>query len=330
MFSSWRQHRIDQVSDQELLTAAQKGSSEAIAILYRRHSPLIYRYVLRLSRDAAIAEEVTQEVFLALLRHNNRYDANRGASLSTWLCGIARRQVWRHFERTLRFVPIDSPDEPFDPPSPDDDPAQLLTRAEAIAIVREGLEDLPLLLKEVIVLCELEELTYQQTSLILDIPIGTVRSASTAPAPGWPHSCVPLRRTTHHERPQPTRPRPRGPSQGTPLHRAAALSRSLHPAACGTLRATPHSPQLELCPCHGRRARHRDRYPLSARITPHLRNPQHEPARSPNGGSLLPEYRPHHHISCTTSTSAPQRETTPSRPSPHLPQTRPQLVCPAA
>ncbi len=178
MFSSWRQHRIDQDSDQELLTAAQKGSSDAIAALYRRHSPFIYRYVLRLSRDNAVAEEITQEVFLALLRQTDRYDAQR-AALSTWLCGIARRQLWRHLERSQRFVPIDSMDsnaEPFDPPSPDDDPAEQLTRAEAIATVREGLEDLPLLLKEVVILCELEELTYQQVALILAIPIGTVRS----------------------------------------------------------------------------------------------------------------------------------------------------------
>jgi RNA polymerase sigma-70 factor (ECF subfamily) len=175
MFSPWRQHRFDQDSDPKLLAAAQQGSSEAIAILYRRHSPLIYRYILRLSRDNAVAEEITQEVFLALLRQTDRYDAQR-ASLSTWLCGIARRQLWRHLDRSQRFVPIDSPDEPFDPPSPDDDPAEQLTRAEAIATVREGLEDLPLLLKEVIILCEFEELSYQQASLILDIPIGTVRS----------------------------------------------------------------------------------------------------------------------------------------------------------
>src|SRR5580765_6042025 len=168
--------RHQQDSESKLLLAAQQGSSEAIGALYHRHGPLIYRFTLRLSRDSAVAEEITQEVFLTLIRHVDRYDSTRGASISTWLCGIARRQLWRHFERTQRFVPIDSPDEPFDPPSPDDDPAQHLTRAEAIAAVREGLESLPFLLKEVIILCEFEELTYQQASLILDIPIGTVRS----------------------------------------------------------------------------------------------------------------------------------------------------------
>lgn len=179
MFSPWRQHRTDQDSDPELLTAAQQGSSEAFAVLYRRHGPLIYRFTLRLSRDSAIAEEITQEVFLALLRDTTRYDANRGAALSTWLCGIARRQLWRHLERTQRFVPIesiDSNDEPFDPPSTDEGPAELLSRAEAVAALREGLDSLPIILKEVVILCEFEELAYHQVALILDIPIGTVRS----------------------------------------------------------------------------------------------------------------------------------------------------------
>lgn len=168
--------RSPQDSDPELLLAAQQGSSDAIAALYHRHGPLIYRFTLRLSRDTAVAEEITQEVFLALLRDTSRYDANRGAALSTWLCGIARRQLWRHLERTQRFVPIDPPDEPFDPPSCDEGPAELLSRAETLAALRDGLDSLPVILKEVVILCELEELTYQQVALILDIPIGTVRS----------------------------------------------------------------------------------------------------------------------------------------------------------
>lgn len=171
--------RPPQNPDHELLLAARQGSSDAIATLYQRHSPLIYRYALRLNRDVAVAEEITQEVFLALIRHTERYDPERGAQLSTWLCGIARRQLWRHLERNQRFVPLDSSDseaEPFDPPSPDDGPAEILSRSEALAALREGLESLPLLLKEIVILCDLEELTYQQVSVILEIPIGTVRS----------------------------------------------------------------------------------------------------------------------------------------------------------
>jgi RNA polymerase sigma-70 factor (ECF subfamily) len=162
-------------SDADLARAIGRGDGEAMAELYRRYGALIYRFILRMSQNATIAEEVTQEVFLALLRQPNQFDPQR-AALSTWLCGIARRQLWKHLERNHRFVPLDPEQELFDPISPDPDPAEWLTRREAVDSVREGIDRLSVPLKEVIVLCELEGLTYEQVAQILTIPIGTVRS----------------------------------------------------------------------------------------------------------------------------------------------------------
>ena len=170
-----RRHSANHASDAELTQALRRGNGEAMAELYRRHGALVFRFTLRMSQNASVAEEITQEVFLALLRQPDHFDPQR-AALSTWLCGIARRQLWKHLERHERFVPIESDDEPFDAVSPDLDPAAWLTRQEAVASVREGLDRLPLPLKEVIILCELEELTYEQAAQILAIPIGTVRS----------------------------------------------------------------------------------------------------------------------------------------------------------
>ncbi len=99
MFERLRRRRVDgELSDAELHRAALAGSDEAMAALYRRHGGLVYRFTLQMSRDDAIAEEITQEVFLALLTQIDRFDAARGA-LSTWLCGIARRQLWKHMGR---------------------------------------------------------------------------------------------------------------------------------------------------------------------------------------------------------------------------------------
>src|SRR5437899_1361202 len=127
-------------SDTELHRAALRGSGEAMAALYRRHGPLVYRFTLRMSQNASIAEEVTQEVFLALLRHTDRFDPQRGAALSTWLCGIARRQMLKHLERNGRYQATDSEDDIFDLPSPEDSPALWLTRKEAVEAVRQGVD----------------------------------------------------------------------------------------------------------------------------------------------------------------------------------------------
>ena len=169
-----RRH-IDEKSDTELHRAVLDGSGDAMAALYRRHGGLVYRFTLRMSQDTSVAEEVTQEVFLVLLNQSDRFDPQR-AALSTWLCGIARRQLWKHLQRFDGHASDLSEDDAPEAESPDDSPVTWLMRQEAVAIVRLGLDELPMPLKEVIVLCELEEMTYDQAALILAVPIGTVRS----------------------------------------------------------------------------------------------------------------------------------------------------------
>jgi RNA polymerase sigma-70 factor (ECF subfamily) len=174
MFEWLKRKRFEgELNDAELHRAALAGSGEAMAAIYRRHGGLVYRFTLRMSRDAAVAEEITQEVFLALLSRMDRFDAKRG-TLSTWLCGIARRQLWKHLERSgLSNVDEDGATELE---CPDNGPMELLLRQEAVAVVRAGLQELPAALREVVILCAFEELSYEQAAEVLGVPIGTVRS----------------------------------------------------------------------------------------------------------------------------------------------------------
>lgn len=163
-----------ELSDEELHRAARAGSGEAMAVLYRRHGGLVYRFTLRMCRNAAAAEEITQNVFLAMLTQMDRFDAARG-SLSTWLCGIARRQLWKHLERNDAAAALDEEDA-AELASPGDGPAELLLRREAVDAVRAGMDELPPILREVVILCALEEMSYEQAAQVLGIPVGTVRS----------------------------------------------------------------------------------------------------------------------------------------------------------
>jgi RNA polymerase sigma-70 factor, ECF subfamily len=176
MFDRLRRVRLDgELSDEELHRAALAGSGEAMAALYRRHGGLVYRFTLRMSGDAGVAEEITQEVFLALLTQLSRFDAGRGA-LSTWLCGIARRQLWKHLERK-GAAQLDCDEEgAAEVECPSDGPAELLLRHEAVAAVRAGMDELPPALREVVILCALEEMSYEQAAQVLALPVGTVRS----------------------------------------------------------------------------------------------------------------------------------------------------------
>ena len=173
MFKRYRS-RAESGSDADLVQAARRGSGDAIGELYERHGAMVYRFTLRMSGDASMAEEITQEVFLAFLRQPHQFEAQRGA-FSTWLCGIARRQLWKRMEREEPFIGIDASEEQTDQESPLD-PYELLSRKDAIHMVRSAIDQLPLWMKEVVILCELEELTYAEVSFILGVPIGTVRS----------------------------------------------------------------------------------------------------------------------------------------------------------
>lgn len=177
MFERLRRRRLDgELSDEQLHRAALAGSEEAMAALYSRHGGLVYRFTLRMSRDAAVAEEITQEVFLALLTQIGQFDAARGA-LSTWLCGIARRRLWRVLQRSQADVLFDLDEEgAAELPCPSDGPAELLLRQEAVAAVRAGMDELPTVLREVVILCALEEMSYEQAAQVLAVPVGTVRS----------------------------------------------------------------------------------------------------------------------------------------------------------
>lgn len=164
-------------SDDELLLRIQSGDEQAFLTLYRRRQAALYRFVMHMSGSASVAEDVVQEVFLALIRQECGFDPERG-SLSGYLFGIARKLVLRHLERGRSDVTLDIDADDFNVPelAAHDDPLADLTRRESIDSVRRAVQVLPRRYREVVVLCDLEELDYQDAAVVLGCPIGTVRS----------------------------------------------------------------------------------------------------------------------------------------------------------
>ncbi len=166
------------LSDEELLRRMRDGDQEAFASLYRRRQGAIYRYALAMSGNASLAEEVTQEVFLALIRDNERYDPARG-HLAAFLHGIARHHVLRCLERDRLYVPLEPAPENGDRPSESwvepDAPGEL-ARRETIEQVRRAVLALPHAYREAVVLCDLQQMSYEEAAGVLGCPVGTVRS----------------------------------------------------------------------------------------------------------------------------------------------------------
>jgi RNA polymerase sigma-70 factor (ECF subfamily) len=158
-------------SDEELLEAALRGDEAAFTVVYQRRQGAVYRFALHMSGDAAVSEDVTQEVFLALLQSGGRFDPARGALLS-FLYGIARNLLRRRLEKKR---PEDS-DALAQELAADDDVLDDLTRRESIEAVRSAVLSLPAPYREAVVLCDLENASYEDAAAALECPVGTVRS----------------------------------------------------------------------------------------------------------------------------------------------------------
>jgi RNA polymerase sigma-70 factor (ECF subfamily) len=167
---------IDRDSDDDLVGRVARGDAQAFAALFRRRQGEVYRFALHMTGAPAAADDVTQDVFMVVMRTAARYQAGR-SGVAAWLCGIARNCARQRIGRDRPFQPLDDVAEVAveDVASPGD-PLVDLTRAEGIAEVRRAVLTLPLRYREVVVLCDLQELSYADAADALGCAVGTVRS----------------------------------------------------------------------------------------------------------------------------------------------------------
>ena|SRR5215467_9014109 len=170
----------DQERDDVLLRRAGKGDEEAFTLLYRRHQAALYRFALRMSGNAWAAEEIVQDVFMTLMRDPKKYDPARG-TLGGFLYGVTRNRVLKHLERTpQREVSLEEKNENgagsgivlLDSTTP----AIQAEMRERVEQVWAAVLDLPAEFREAVVLCELEERSYEEAAEMIGCPIGTIRS----------------------------------------------------------------------------------------------------------------------------------------------------------
>jgi RNA polymerase sigma-70 factor, ECF subfamily len=164
-------------SDDDLLRLIAKGHEAAFVAFYRKHQGSVYRFALHMSGKTEIAEEVTQEVFLTVMGVAKRYDSKRGSAVS-YLYGITRNFVLRCLERERPYVAAleDVENEQAGVLADERDLLGELARNERIESLRNAVLALPPAYREVVVLCDLNEMDYAQAAGALGCAIGTIRS----------------------------------------------------------------------------------------------------------------------------------------------------------
>jgi RNA polymerase sigma-70 factor, ECF subfamily len=159
-------------SDKALLGLIAQGDKPAMRALFGRFNVRVFRFLVRLVKNDALAEELLNDVFIAVWRHAGQFRAR--SRVSTWLLAIARQKALsvlrRRTEEELDEVALRSIEDPAD------DPEAALRKVERNKLMRDCLEQLSPAHREVVDLVYYHERTTEEVADILAIPRATVKT----------------------------------------------------------------------------------------------------------------------------------------------------------
>ena len=166
-----------EATDEQLMRALAAGSEDALRPLYARHAPAVFGLAAH-SLERAAAEEIVQDVFLAVWRNAAQYDAARGP-LRPWLFQIAHRRVLNELRRRSRRPRLAAdPDgeQVASLPDPDPGPSAAAWSEYRRNAVRGALELLPPAQRQALGLAFFDELTHEQVAEVLQLRLGTAKT----------------------------------------------------------------------------------------------------------------------------------------------------------
>jgi len=162
-------------SDTDLMRRTAAGDRDAFETLYRTHHATVHRFARLMTGSTTIAEDVVQEVFLSLMRAASRYDPAR-ASLTSYLYGSARHHTRRRLLRDRLFVRLEDDISDVHLAVTTGNAADELSRQRDVQHLRRAILRLPARYREVVVLCDLQDVSYADAAQALGCALGTVRS----------------------------------------------------------------------------------------------------------------------------------------------------------
>lgn len=179
-----------QPTDEELIVGCRMATPERkrdlIGLLAERHHRGLLNFLFSIVNDREVAEDLVQETFIRVYKSAENYQTI--AKFSTWLYRIGRNLALNEIRNRKRRPALvlnqraggtgdDSGGEIASMiPADSAEPGEIVEKKDTVKLVRSVIETLPDTFREVLVLCDLQKLSYQEASEVLDIKIGTVRS----------------------------------------------------------------------------------------------------------------------------------------------------------
>ncbi len=167
--------------DLDLLRRMRAGDQAALSQLYARHQAPLYRFAILRSGSPDTAADIVQDIFVALIEDRLQFDPSRGALLS-FLFGVARNLILKREHAARRFLPLPfthddgEDDTQFDVADTQPLPLEKILADDRAEVVRAALAQIAPHYRDVLILYEMQDLTYVEIAHICDIDIGTVRS----------------------------------------------------------------------------------------------------------------------------------------------------------
>ncbi len=168
----------DPKAENALVARMKDGDEQAFLALYRRHKDAVYRFALLYCGSSALAADVTQDTFVHLITQPGQFDPARG-TVGAWLCGVARNMARRHFggrEDATDPADLHGDGAAHESQIDHDTPLERVLKSESAEEVRRAVAAIAPHYRDVLVLCELSELSYAEAAQVCGIDIGTVRS----------------------------------------------------------------------------------------------------------------------------------------------------------
>jgi len=158
--------------DAELMRRTAAGDETALRALFGRHQTRVFRFVARLVGNAAVAEEITSEVFLEVWRNAGKFEG--ASTATTWVLAIAHHRAVSHLRK--RREETWNEDAAAELRDADDDPEVAAQKADKAAVLRLCLDKLSAEHKTIVELVYYHELSIKEASEVLKIPENTVKT----------------------------------------------------------------------------------------------------------------------------------------------------------
>ena len=156
--------------DRQLVKRIGAGDRQALSELYARYQRLLFNYLLQLTPDYGLAEELLQDTLVAVWKSACSFEGR--SSVQTWLIGVARRQAHNTLRQHKISLVNESEGLAAVGPELEDSTLASIARDELV----EAFKQLGAVHREVLVLTLVQELSYEETAAALNVPVGTVKS----------------------------------------------------------------------------------------------------------------------------------------------------------